>query len=672
MNMKNELPDGLRWSNYTLLNQIPVTKEYEANDDGIFYVEYKKKGDDIVKELTPICEAFSISMINTDRNNDEEVTEIQFVSYATGKAVLKYQQIPTRLLAENEGVKSLTKQGFNISNVPGYKKFLMLLKMSLNSLIRKGITNNNTKRYYGSRHYGFELIDGEYNFDNFIGIDSPIIPDNSFADLDKILFCEPKGTIEKEKAFLDWMSKDSKCEIVYKQVLACALMGITKIYLGKIVDNPVVEFIGPSSCGKGFFDHLIQKCWGRISDDKGISISSLSSTAGLAPLNDRLYVLPLVVADIQDKIKRDGVDSVGNWCYEHTNACNTIKAQADRQISQFNYSWKNVLIMMAEKEDLMQEKDGVSSRILHFKVNLKRGTTTTQGEKVSERDFVEIDKKQHENYGLIGPMFVTKIREYYKGHSIRSEFSEVVKDYEKALKTTSKNAALYALVQYTYNLAYGFGLLPERWGKMTVKDNLSNYEKAEAISSDEEVYNLIRDRVLTQTSSYIDAGIKLTQGQYQEREEENKAVRGRIKIDEIDGVNYKFAIIPKDIFNANVADLIKKHSLQTMRVNPKNWVENGWLLPDSRGRSDHDGTNITREYDKANDMKRTKERCYWLVLQNLDAIENADDLEEFAERTLNEVDKKNNKVVEFNNKWFGERTDGMMDIPAGIDNLIEK
>ena len=669
MNMKNKLPDDLKWSTYTRLPQIPVTKEYDASDKGVFSLEYNKKTDSYERKI--ICEAISISMINTDRSNDEEIVEVQFLNYAQGKPEVKSIQMPSNILVETEGIKQVQSKGFNIRNVPGYKNFMMVVKIALNTLVRENVANPNTKRYYGSRHYGFEIIDGGYNYNNFVGIDSPIIPNTSFDELGKVLFAS-KGDIEGEKKFLDWISKDSKCEIVYKQVVACALMGVTKSFLGKLVDNPVVEVVSPSSSGKGFFDHIVQKCWGKINDEKGISVSSGSSAAGLSPFNDRLYMLPGQIADIQDFIKRYGIEAVGSMIYEHTNANNTVKAQSDRQISKFNYSWKNVLMMYAEKEDLMQQKDGVSSRIVHLKTGLRRPTDTVQGEKISQRDFAEIDKKQHETYGVLGPEFVRKIREYFKGHSIHAEYSEVFKTYEKTLKTTSKNAAIYALIEYTYNLAYDFGLLPERCGKMTIKDNLSNYEKAEAISSDEEVYNLIRDRVLTQTSSYIDAGIKLTQGQYQEREEENKAVRGRIKIDEIDGVNYKFAIIPKDIFNANVADLIKKHSLQTMRVNPKNWVENGWLLPDSRGRSDHDGTNITREYDKANDMKRTKERCYWLVLQNLDAIESAEDLEEFAERTLNEIDKKNNKVVEFNNKWFGERPDGMMDIPAGIDNLMEK
>lgn len=668
MSKSSTLPEGLKWSNYTLLKQIPLTNEYMANDDGVFVIEYNKKSDSYEKRL--ICEAISISMVNKDRNTEEEITEVQFIDYSTGKPVVSSKQIPTNLLASESGMSELAGAGFTIGNPMGYKKFIMSVKVNLNTLTRKGIKNANTKRFYGSRRYGFEMINGEINYDNFIGIDSPKIPDSAFADLEKTLFA-PKGTLEKQKEFLDWVSKDSKCEVIYKQIIAMALAGITKYYVGKSVDNPVAEIIAPSSAGKGFLDHIIQTVWGKISDEKGISVSSKSSDAGLAPLKDVLYCLPIIISDITDKIKRDGVQATGLWCYDHTNSINTIKAQSDRRVSKFNYAWRNFMIMMAEKEDLMQEKDGVTSRIVHLQTGLRRTTGTCQGDKVSERDFSEIDKKQHENYGIIGPLFVKGIREYFKGHSIHLEFNNLVKDYEKVLKTTSKNAAIYALIHYTYNLAFEFGLLPERWGKMTIKENLSNYDKASEISSDEEMYNLIRDRVLTQTSVYIPVETKLLQGQYEEREKNNQAVRGRVAIKEINGHQCKIAIIPKDIFNQNIYDLEKKHDIKNFKVNPKNWIENGWLIAGSKGRADHDGTNITREYDYKNEMKRTKEHCYWLVLQDLDTFETEEDFNEYVKDFEEKADEYHKKIEEDRTKMkeLKERlipqTVNMITIPSG-------
>lgn len=658
---KTTLPKDLKWSKYTLLNQIPINKNYEANDNGVFSLEYNKKEDTYEKHL--ICEAFTITMINTDRSNNEEIVEIQFVNYATGKPVKISKQIPTKSLNEKEGIKELEANGFTIVNEPGYKKFIMTLKVNLNQLVREEIENPNTERFYGSRHYGFEVIDGEYNYNNFIGIDSPIMPDSSFDELGKVLFAK-QGDLKGEKEFLDWISEGSKCEIIYKQVVACALMGVTKAFLGKTIDNPVIDIISPTSSGKGFLDHIVQKCWGRISDEKGISVSSGSSSAGLAPFKDRLYIIPAQIADLTDFIKRNGVEAAGSICYEQTNANNTIKAQSDRQISKFNYSWKNVLMMYEEKEELKQQKEGIVSRTVFLKTGLKRPTTTSEGEKVSERDFVEIDKKQHENYGILGPEFVKAIRKYYDDHSIRSEFGEVMAKYEKTLKTSSKNAAIYALIEYTYNLAYDFKLLPERWGKMTIKDNLSNYEMAEEISSDEEIYNLMRDRILTQTNAYIDINLTLKKANYEEREKNGQAVRGRIAIKKYEGVDYKIAIIPKDIFNQNVADLIKKHALPSMRVNPKNWVENGWLMPSGNKRTDHDGTNITREYDSEDNMKRTKERCYWVILQNLDAVEEPE--QEYFEFTTSQKKELN----KFTTKWI-EPKEGMMYIPDGMNQVKE-
>jgi hypothetical protein len=663
--MSKEITKDLQWSEYTLLNQIPITKSYAANDDGIFKVEFNPKTKTFEKDI--ICEAFHISTINKDRNTETEVTELQFMDYSSGKPKVQSLQIPTSILTKEAGMELLAEKGFNISNPMGFKKFMSSVKINLNSLVRKEIDNPYTKRYYGSRHYGFELIDGEYNFNNFIGIDSPIMPSESFAELDKVLF-KPLGDLDKEKEFLDWISKGSKCELIYKQIVACALMGITKIYLGKTVDNPVVEVISPSSSGKGFLDHIVQKVWGKINDEKGLSVSSSSSAAGLAPFNDHIYVLPIIIADITDFIKKYGVEAAGSLIYEHTNSNNTIKAQSDRQISKYNYACKNVMLMMAEKDEIAQQKDGVISRVVRLNTNLKRGTASGSGEKVSERDFVEIDKRQHESYGIIGPEYVQKIREYHKDHYIRDEFGKVMAEYEKALKTTSKNAAIYALIEYTYNLAYDFGLLPERWGKMTVKENLANYEAAEAISSDEEIYNLMAARIESQTEEYPNVSVKLTQTNYEERRNNGKAVRGRIDVKEYEGKKYKVAIIPRDNFNANVADLIKRHALASMKVNPKNWIENGWFLPDNGGRADHDGTNITREYNRNDDMKCSKERCFWLVLEDLSTPERQAEKEEERlekEAAEKEVNEQKMKALIKNAKYL--QNDGLMEIPSGID-----
>ena len=40
---KRGLPEGIKWSEYTLLKQIPITEEYDANDDGIYIKEYNAK-----------------------------------------------------------------------------------------------------------------------------------------------------------------------------------------------------------------------------------------------------------------------------------------------------------------------------------------------------------------------------------------------------------------------------------------------------------------------------------------------------------------------------------------------------------------------------------------------------------------------------------------------------
>lgn len=675
MNKENKtLPDGLKWSTYTLLNQIPINKEYIATDDGIFISEYNSKSKEIEKKL--ICEAFTIVSVNSDRNRNEEFTEIQFIEYSLGTPQVISKQIATKSLTEKEGIKELQAAGFTIANDMGYKKFIALVKVNLNTLTRKGIKNTNTKRFFGSSKYGFEIVDGEKNFDNFIGLDNPILPNSAYNDFDKKLF-KQKGTLEGFKNYLEWIAEDSKCKTIYKQVVGIALTSVVKAFIGGTVDNPEYCIASPTSTGKGFLGNIICAIWGAIGKENTIRCSSSSSLAGLKALKDRLHLIPIIIDDIQDRLKnKNGLAELCDWVYEHTNGSNTIKAQADRSISQYNYSWENTLIMFSEKEDLGQLKDGGATRFALFKTGLKRATSKTAGEFISQKNINEIDKRQRANYGHLAPAFINKMKYYYSCHSIDTEFDKVCKQYAYKMNCTSKDASLYALVEYTYNLAYDFGLLPESWGRMTYEENMANYENNKVVSTDEEIYNLLRDRVLTQTASYIDDSIKLTQNQYEEREEKGQAVRGRITIKEYNYVHYKIAVIPKDVFGQNVIDLEKKHDLTTIKVNPKNWIENGWLIPDNRGRSDHDGTNITREYDKNNDLLRTKERCYWLVLQDLDNFETAEDFQEYTEKfveqseaILKKKEEDRIKLAELKAKLNPQPEPGMMIIPT--DGVID-
>ena len=669
--VKPILPEGLKWSEYTLLNQIPINEEYTATDDGIEISEYNAKTKKFQKRL--ICEAFTIISVNRDRNRDEEFTEIQFIDYSLGTPKVISKQIATKALTEKEGIKELEAAGFTIINDASYKKFIALVKNNLNTLTRKGIKNKNTKRFYGSSKYGFEVVDGDKDYNNFVGIDNPILPNSAYTNFDKTLF-KKKGTLEGFIKYLDWVSEGSKCKTIFKQIVAIALTSVVKAFIGGTVDNPEYCIASPTSTGKGFLANIISAIWGAIGKENTIRCSSSSSLAGLKALKDRLHIIPIIIDDIQDRLKsKKGLEELCEWVYEHTNGTNTVKAQADRSISQYNYSWENTLIMFSEKEDLGQLKDGGATRFALFKTGLKRATSKNASEFVSEKNINEIDKKQRANYGHLAPAFIEKMKEYYKGHSIDAEFDKVCENYAKKMNCTSKDASLYALVEYTYNLAYKFGLLPESWGKMTYDENMANYENNKVVSTDEEIYSLLRDRVLTQTSSYIDENIKLRTAQYEERESNNQAVRGRIAIRDYNGQNYKIAIIPKDVLQQNIYDLEKKHDLNNIKINPKNWIENGWLIPDSRGRSDHDGTNITREYDKTNDLLRTKERCFWLILQNLDIIETKEDFDEYVENFEKMADERKKKIEEdrqkmqdLKDKLIPKKSPEMMDIPSDV------
>lgn len=669
---KGALPEGIKWSEYTLLKQIPITDDYDATDDGIYIKEYNAKIKKFEKRL--VCEALSIVAVNRDRSRDEEFTEVQFLDYSLGTPKVISKQIATKSLTKKEGIEELQAAGFTITNDMSFKKFISLVKSNLNTLTRKGIKNTNTKRYNGSSKYGFEVIDGEKNYDNFIGVDNPILPNSAYTNFDKNLLKKKKGTLEGFIKYLDWVSEGSKCETIFKQIVAIALTSVVKAFVGDTVDNPEYCIASPTSTGKGFFGNIIAAIWGAIGKENTIRTSSSSSLAGLKALKDRLNVIPIILDDIQDKLAdKRGIDELRDWIYEHTNGTNTVKAQADRSISQYNYSWENTLIMFSEKEDLSQLKDGGATRFVLYKTGLKRATSKSSSEFISVRNVNEIDKKQRQNYGHLAEAFIKKMQYYYKGHSIDAEFDKVCKEYATKMNCTTKDASLYALVEYTYNLAYKFGLLPERWGKMTFEENMKDYERNRVISTDEEIYNLLRDRVLTQTSSYIDEKIKMTTAQYEEREKNGQAIRGRIAFRDFNGQKCKVAIIPKDVFQQNVYDLEKKHDLNNIKINPKNWVENGWLIPNTNGRTDHDGTNITREFNKADDMLRTKERCFWLILHNLDAMDTDEEFDEFVDRMQSKLDAKDQKLEDdrqklkdLKQKLVPQQQEGMMNVPSGI------
>ena len=639
-----KLPSTMKWSKYTCLNQIPIDKKYKANDDGIFKITIipGKKGEEDKIIETFIAEAISIVSINRDTIKEEEFVETSFVDYSTGKAKIIHKQIPSKSLTEKEGITELKKSGYTIQEQEEFKKFITSVKVNINTLDRKGIKNEETKRYNGTSKYGFTQDENEINFDNFIGIDNPILPDSGFEAFDKNMF-KKKGTLQGYLDYIDWFSQGSECETAIKQNYAIGLTGITKAFLGSTVDNPIYAMVSPSSTGKGFLANQQQAQWGAVADDNTLIVSSGSSLAGLKAFKDRVNVGPVIIADGQDRMKdKKSSTEWGEWLYEHTNGCNTIKAQADRSISQYRYVWKCPLMIYFEKEDIAQQYDGKTTRIAIYKTGLKRATSTQSAGFISNKPIEVIDKRQRENYGWLAEAYVKAIRTYAQTHNIRTEFGELCRDYAIKMKKTTKDASLYALVQYTYNLLYNFRLLPSRWKEMTYEENMGMYDTNRIVSSDEEVYILLRDRILNQPINYISINDKIEKAEFEKREIENKKIRGRIDEKEYNGKTYKIAIIPTSTFQENIIDLQKRNDLDTIKVNTRNWIENGWMIPDTRNNASHTNTNITRYYDRNDSMNKTKESCYWIILDEIDETgkvqeEEAGSLAEENQNLINEI-----------------------------------
>ena len=670
---------NLSISNYTNLVQIPIDERFDAAEDGVFLCEWDKEKRKFVRKYQ-ISQPITIESIVQDRNRNEERVNLSFKSIVIDEegninTVVKSKNIPNDLLTEKEGISALKKEGFKISSAGDFKTFLNTTLINIDRLNEVGIETD-TKRYFGSSKYGFEKINGEYNFSNFVGIDSDILPDNNFAELDNSLFCK-KGTLEGQINFLELIAENSKCKTILQLAPAMSVAGVVRCFLGRAVAIPFIIIQAPSSTGKGFIENIIVSIWGRIADNRLI-VSSDSSTAGLKAFRDRAELLSVISDDVQPILDTPGGDKeIHQMAYEQTNGINTIKANANRTISEYQYTWNCPLIANCETEGIDEIlKNGSRTRALIFKTGLKRETSSFKGDKVSEVNFDVLDTKQHENYGHIGVEFVNKIREYNKVANMKAEFSEI-KDAYRFYTGNDKTAALYALLHYSYKLLKQFDLLPKSWSDITVNDLIKFYDKDIVASTDEQIYQLFVNRILDQPLNYIPANEKLeSQNAYDEREKNGQKVRGRIDVEEYNGKKYKICKIPTKTFNENIIDITKKNGIEFNKVNAKTWVDNGWIIPNSNGQASVSCTNITRKFDKNDDLRRSNETCYKLILDEI--VYDKEDLElkkiqeelkqktEAERKAIEEAvkerdaeiqkqinDNKNNAIVEkINNKYL--------------------
>lgn len=655
------LETGMIWSKFSKLEQIPITNDYKADDTGIY---------DLSKRVPIlICEAFSITSVVRDRKSGSEYVEIAFIDYATGKPEIRTIQIETAKLFDKEGINFLRSEGFSIINENLFKTFAATIKANLNRLTAMKITSP-VSRYYGTNQYGFEIVDNEINYDNFIGIDSPPIPSKEFEKYDKVLF-HSTGTLDGQKEYLEEFIKDSRFKTFIKQGFAAGLTGITREFLTNREDmpRPVYVFAGPKSIGKGYIQKGIIAEFGDNRSLNPMSHSTSTTPAAARRIKNRLGVIPYIDDDWTEiSNSPNGAEELRLKAYEHANGSNSGRANSNGTLREDTASWEGPLIAFAESNDVVNTlQDGADSRVVSFDC----GARVTSNEMIYgpiEKKAL-INKMQDKNYGNIAPAYIEKL----KGMSeeITETFTDLTKKYEDFLNCSDKVASLYALLDLTYNLAYDFGLFPESWGALTFEENTKQYDRSKIVNSTEELYQILRERILSQSNVFIDADIKLTKEQYEEKMNNNQTIRGRITIkDTDDGHRYKIAIVPIDTINRNIIDIENTYKLPPKKLPTKTWLNEGWLLPNKTGYAQHTCTNITRYFEKG---KSKAEQCYKIVLEDLTPSdeERAEEnkIKQEALEKKQTIDRE--KLAKIKEELLPEKEEGMMDIPNDVSQVID-
>ena len=637
---------GLELSNYTYFNQIPLAEDYMADDFGVYYIGGKNP--------VLICEPITISSIIRNRSNNIEYTELSFYDYSKdGNPMTVSKMLETPKLYDKEGIVILRGAGFNIVNETKFKEFLATVKANLNIMTARKIETG-VSRYYGSTQYGFEIIDGEVNYDNFVGIDSPIIPSKEFEKLDRQLF-KKKGTMEGQLEYLSEFLKDSPCKLFIKLSTAAALTGITKMFLINREDMPcpVYNFSAHSSFGKSYLQKIDISIWGDNRSRSPLIQSTGTSDAGARPIKNRLNVITYEDDDWTEFMKnKNAEEGLSDKIYEHTNGTNVAKANANGTLRENTFSWCGAFKSYSEENSMITSiRDGGQARIITFDAEIPENNPLMIYGPISKKNL--INKMQSENYGHLGPAFVQALKG--KQEEITEAFMDLCGVYSRKLKNNDKVASLYAILELTYKLAYENGIFPESWGPVTTNDMILQYDPSKITSTAEELYEMIRERILSQSLIYIDQDIKMSKEAYDEKAEKNQQIRGRITIKDIGKKRYKIAIVPITIFDRNIADIEKDANLPIKKISTKNWLQAGWLLPTSQGNAQHTCTNITRQFVKG---ENTAERCYKIVLEDLTPTD--EELEEI---------KKNLEAMK--EKELKEREEqGLMNIPDGIDEVI--
>ena len=615
---------------FSKITNLPIGKEYRCNDDGVFV--YDKTKYDYVR----VCDPLSIKSLAFDTSTSTQYIILEYYDYNHNGTVTTIC-IPSEGLSQGK-YNVLHSLGIVVDNNKLLTKYLNDLRSIDNKM-------KLIERCEAATHYGFpEDENGDLDYGKFIGIgNEKIIPIKEYTAYDKAIF-NKKGSLEGFIKFLDEVSK-GKYQIDFQMVVAAALSSVVQAYVSgnsNILAPACYIFTERTSTGKGILAAIANNIWGAPSKTNLIA-SSDSSTTFLNAFKQHLAFLPLVIADIQDMIDKNGLSAVVEMIFEHANSVSGGRSTNTGEVRNNLRYWHNSLICFNEKDCFSGNAKitgGADARIVTIPLNVSKDDNW-----ITEKNPKYYLVLENQHYGHLGEAFVLMMRNKTP-EEITERFFEITQELE-SLGVQEKQGNVLALLIQTSELLKEFNLVPESWNTID-SISLTDWCGIKKINDPTTaMYELLSETVFRDPSyvpmdskEMIDAELEgRLKALFDLRSKTPMEIRGRIQWQKkdtkgnwVDGTekDHERAVllIPSQNFNQLLSHIVKENDIVGFGLDKERWAMNGWLLKDKSGFTfrNSTGMHITRPYSTSN-----RENHYRIVLKEVKASD-----EESAENYMNE------------------------------------
>ena len=603
-------------SKFTRLFNVPLPKNFKANDSGVFIWDAK------TSDYIRVAQAVTIKEINYSEDETKEYLTMQYINDRTGK--IFEICMATEELAKNN-YATLISAGVVIENTKLFTAYINAVKTA----------NKECKKIpYGIANMAYGYItteEGCTDFNTFVGLDenSKVIPMPQYKSLDKTIFME-RGTTTGFIEFLDEVSK-GKYTTDFQMVVAASLAGITQAYVNDTLDMvapPTYIFIGQSSIGKNLLAAIANNIWAapRGNGTKNLICTSDSSKIFAAAMKHHIKYLPFIIADVQDLInnsKEWGINEVINLIFQHANGQSGGKASTDGEVRDNAKFWNCAQILFNENDcftDNPTITGGADARCTVLQLNVDIG------DRLTENELYTYSKKEKENYGQLGKEYILALRNETVD-DIVNRFGDIVQELKLIFDVQEKQANSLAMLCLSDELAHKYKLVPENWEVLS-PDRLTSWNGVKKITdANEHMYHLLSEHVFADVSFVpnddpLFKKVINEKAVFDARNKEKNEVRGRILWQKLDNKgNYvacekkererSLLLIPRRQLDALFRYLEEENKVTGFSWNKKRWADSGWMLTNNGDYvfKDTFKISVTRPRDSKN-----RETYYAIVL----------------------------------------------------------